>query len=82
MNLARVSVCGGVESLADLRAPSLCSALRSGDEPTETPVKEPTTVPAEPDVVPEPNTIPHRPAVPEPDVAPCERPDTSCPVHR
>jgi hypothetical protein len=82
MNLARVSVCGGVDGLTDLRAPSFSSAIQSGDEPTETPVKEPTTDPVDPDVTREPNTIPHRPAVPEPDVAPCERPDTSCPVHR
>lgn len=82
MNPACVPVAAIREPLNDLRAPSLRSILRAGDEPTETPVKEPTTVPVEPDVVPEPNTTPYRPAVPEPDVAPCERPDTSCPVHR
>ncbi len=70
------------QSLSALRVPYLNSARRCSDDPAETPVKEPTTVPTTPDVEPEPNTIPHRPSVPEPDVGPCERPDTSCPVHR
>lgn len=82
MNLVHVPVGRGLEAFSELRVPSLQAVFRSGGEPTETPVKEPTTVPAEPDVAPEPNTVPHRPAVPEPDIAPCERPDTSCPVHR
>lgn len=69
-------------SLSDLKLPRREGVVDGAEEPAVAPVKEPTTVPAEPDVVPEPNTVPHRPAVPEPDVAPCERPDTTCPVHR
>ena len=69
-------------TLANVRMPRRELYRNNWDEPAVAPVKEPTTVPVEPDVTPEPNTVPHRPAVPEPDVAPCERPDTSCPVHR
>lgn len=82
MNIVCVPESCDQPSLSALRVPSLHSAQRCSDDPTETPVKEPTTVPTTPDVEPEPNTVPHRPAVPEPNVAPCERPDTSCPVHR
>lgn len=66
--------------LSELRVswPSRCN--QGAPEPEVEPKTEPTTVPVEPDL--EPNTVPFRPAVPEPDVAPCERPDTTCPVHR
>lgn len=69
-------------SLATATLPDFRSAVFNGDEPAVAPTKEPETVPATPDVEPDPNTIPHRNPVPEPDVAPGERPDTSCPVHR
>ena len=82
MNALCVGTAGKHLVMAELRMPRLDLGSTSGDEPAVAPVKEPATVPVEPDIAPEPNTVPHRPAVPEPDVAPCERPDTSCPVHR
>lgn len=69
-------------ALASATLPDFRAALVGAAEPAVAPTKEPETVPAKPDVEPEPNTVPQRDPVPEPDVAPCERPDTSCPVHR
>jgi hypothetical protein len=68
-------------SLERMTLPDFRVCVKGADEPAVVPIKEPETVPARPDVEPEPNTIPHREPVPEPDVAPCERPGTSCPVH-
>ncbi|MEY4669468.1 MAG: hypothetical protein RL518_2167 [Pseudomonadota bacterium] len=53
-------------------------------EPAVVPTKEPNAVPEKPLVDPkrEPNTIPRRDTVREPETDPCERPDTTCPVHR
>jgi hypothetical protein len=48
--------------------------------PVEEPDTKPTTTPAKPDTETEPNTVPAREPLQEPDVAPCERPGTSCPV--
>lgn len=69
-------------ALGSITLPNFRSLTAGATEPAVVPTKEPETAPAKPDVEPEPNTIPHRDPVPEPDVAPCERPDTSCPVHR
>lgn len=80
MKIVSVPEPRGLQSIAALKFPSFDRAPRCSGEPTEAPVEEPTTVPTTPDVEPAPNTIPNRPAVPETDI-PCERPDTSCPVH-
>ena len=82
MNLALASRGRVDQAIAELRLPRLEPYSSGADEPAVAPTKEPTTVPVEPDVTPEPNTVPHRPTVPEPPLGPCERPDTSCPVHR
>lgn len=49
--------------------------------PTEEPTTTPTEAPPAPDIETEPNTVPHRAPVPEPESDPCERPGTSCPLH-
>jgi hypothetical protein len=69
-------------TLTTTTLPDFRSVLAGTEEPAVAPTKEPETVPAKPEVEPEPNTVPYREPVPEPSVVPSERPDTSCPVHR
>jgi hypothetical protein len=74
-------------SLVSVGSGALWSALSVPARPsgTTTPTEEPTTTPTEappaPDIETEPNTVPHRAPVPEPESDPCERPGTSCPLH-
>ena len=67
--------------LGDLGTPNIPRELVNNGAPAEAPTKEPGVVPARPNVDPEPNTIPRREPVPEPQTDPYERPDTTCPVH-
>ena len=68
--------------LAALVVPNYRGALAQNAGPAEAPTKEPEVRPTLPDVEPEPNTVPRREPVQEPHVDPCERPDTTCPVHK
>ena len=68
-------------SAASLDEVSFPARLPMAAAPTEEPTTTPTEASPAPDIETEPNTVPHRAPVPEPESDPCERPGTSCPLH-
>ena len=69
------------KTLESLNFPSARSFVSAGTETAEPPVK-PAPTPTKPEVEPDPNTVPARHPVREPDVAPTPRPPTTCPVRQ
>jgi len=64
--------------IAGMRLPSIGGSTQA--MPVEEPPVKPAPTKPKPQVDPEPNTVPARPPVREPDVTPMPRPPSTCPV--